>query len=102
MRWLFNATEREQIHHVFLGLATGTKEQPMREIAHRHTVSPRHEPLLELLELLPPFEREGEIHVTRRAARVEAKHVSEEHVTGHRTDKEIGQVQILSDGVNFT
>jgi hypothetical protein len=62
----------------------------MRETAHRHKVSPRHEPLLELLELLPPFEREGEIHITRRAARVEAKHVAEEHITGHSANQEIG------------
>ena len=62
---------------------------------------PRNKSLLELLELFPPCEREGEIDVTRRTARVEAKHVSEEHITGHRADKAIGQVQSLSDGVDF-
>ena len=102
MRWLFNATEREQINDVFQGIATGTKEQPMHDVTHCHKVAPRNESLLELLKLLPPCEREGKIHVTRRAARVEAKHMSEEHVTGHRAAKEIGQVQSLGDGVDFT
>ena len=101
MHWLFNANKREQIHHIFLDIATGTKQQPMRDIAHRNKVSTRNESILDLLELLPTFDREGEIHVTRRAASVEAKHVSEEHVTGHSAHEEIGQVQILGHGVDF-
>lgn len=40
-------------------------------------------------------------HVARRAASVEAKYVSEEHVTGHGANEEIGQAQILCYGVDL-
>jgi hypothetical protein len=102
MRWLFNPTEREQINHMLLNTTTGTKQQPMSDITHRDEVTTRNESLLYLLKLLPTFECEGEVHVTRRASSMEAKHVSEEYVTGHGANEEIGQVQLLCYSVNLT
>lgn len=95
MRLLLYGTERDQIQRERIAIFGRLVKQQMYFVSGWYKSTAGHECCLQVLELVPVFERDGKVDIMRRTSGVEAEHMGHQHVACGRANEKIIAAEFL-------